>query len=131
MGKKKAISLNVASSDEASRLSKLSRKEQGKQIRDNPDEWDVKNIQVLIGSYEKAYPGRLKRMYHDMKIEYAASGRDEYGVVAGQSDSRLAMWMPEDLQEALERVYPSIWTNKKHLIWFLKNFPTFRAAEKL
>ena len=131
MSKKRAISDNAGSSSESSQMAKKSRKEQGRAIRGNPDAWDFKNITVLVDSYEKAYPGRIKRMSTDARTEYALSGRNKFGVVAGQSDTRLMMWMPGDLMEALERVYPSIWTNKKHLIWFLKNFPTFRAVEKI
>lgn len=118
-----------SSSGEADALDKLSRKEIGKGIGSNPDDWDYRNIATLVEIYDKAHPGRIKRMKSDYDVEYALSARGAHGVVASQSDTRLAMWLPGDLQEVLERGYPSIWTNKKHLRWFLRKFPQFRATQ--
>lgn len=127
---KKAITLNVSSSDEASKLKKLSKKEIGKNIGGDPDDWDYNNIKVLMDSYEKAYPGRLQRMSNDYRLEYALSGRDKYGIVSGDADRRLVMWMPADLEQVVSASYPSLWTNKKHMAWFIRRFPIFAAADK-
>lgn len=122
---------NAASSSESTQMSKKSRKEIGKEIGGNPDEWDQKNLQRLIDTYEKAFPGRLKRMKEDERVEAALSNRTkDFGVISKESDLRVAFWMPEDLQEVIERGYPSLWTNKKHIAWFLKRFPLFKRSEK-
>lgn len=108
-----------------------SKKEIGKSITGMPDEFDEKNIKSLIDSYELAHQGRLKRMATDYAIERSLSTRDKYGTVSKDSESRFVMWMPADLQQVLQKGYPSIWTNERHLHWFLKRFPVFRASEKL
>lgn len=131
MGKKLGIKANIGSSSEANTLAKKGKKELGKDITDMPDAWDVKNIQTLIDTYEKAYPGRLGRMAQDYKVELALSGRSkDYGLISKDSDMRTAFWLPEDLQQVIEAAYPSLWTNKRHLAWFVKNFPIFRTAPK-
>lgn len=128
LGKPKKSLLSPA---EEQVVKKMSKKELGKSIHGNPDEWDRKNLEVLINSYEQAHPGRLTKMASDYKVERALSTRNDYGVVSEQSNARFVMWMPEDLQKVIQKGYPSIWTNERHLHWFLKRFPIFRASEKL
>lgn len=130
MKHKKGIKLNVESDSDISQLKKLSKKELGKNTNGNPDEWDYKNLKVLIDSYNKAYPGRLKKMAEDYRTEYRLSGRNEFGVVSKDSDMRFAMWMPADLQGVIEAAYPSFWVNKKHMAWFISKFPIFGASDK-
>jgi hypothetical protein len=123
--------LNLSSSKDTD-ISKLSKKEMGKAVSGNPDAWDKKNIESLIDSYEMAYPGRLRRMKEDVDVELALSGRtDKFGEISKLSEFRSTMWLPADLQEVLERSYPSLWTNKDHQVWFLQNWPIFKRAEKI
>lgn len=128
MKKKKAITPNFT----AEEIGKRSQKEIGKDIGSVPDEWDYKNLKVLIESYEKAYPGILRKLESDAKVELALSTRDNtYSVFNKESEGRKMMWLPQELQEVLEAAYPSLWTNKDHLHWFLKRFPQFRIPEKI
>lgn len=122
---------NAASGAEESKLGKMSVKEKGKAIGGTPDEWDKKNIQDLIDSYDKAYPGRLKAMKSDVDVETALSGRTVHGEISKESELRVGFWLPEDLQMVMEQGYPSLWTNKKHAQWFMNNFKIFRRSEKV
>jgi hypothetical protein len=116
---------------EASEIKGLSRKQLGEAQGGDPDEWDIKNIQAWIDLYEKAYPGQIRKVQQDMAVELALSGRTkDYGEISNQSETRLVMTMPGNLQEVLQRAYPSVWTNPKHLAWFLRHFPQFKAAPK-
>jgi hypothetical protein len=121
---KKPIELNVSSSDETNQLKKLSKKEIGKQISGNPDNWDFKNLSTIIDLYKKTFPGRLDRMKHDVDVEVALSPKET------TMDRHDGMWMPADLQEVLEAAYPSFWTNRKHKSWFLRKFPVFKIKER-
>jgi len=105
-------------------------KEKAKAIGGNPDEWDYKNLKTIIDLYDKAYPGRLKAMKTDVDVENALSGRDKFGLLSKDSDFRASMWMPADLQVVIEKGYPTLWTNNKHIAWFLKRFPIFKRSEK-
>lgn len=120
-----------ATSDDAGALAKLNAKGKGKDIQGDPDEWDYKNIQAWLALYEKAYPGRIRKMSDDIKVELALSGRTkDFGEIDANSELRLSMWLPADLQEIMEAAYPTFWTNKKHLAWFLNHFPVFKSAPK-
>lgn len=123
--------LSTLTDAEKKAASKKSAKQLGNDIHGSPDEWDYNNLKTLIEIYDKTYRGRLKKMQTDYLIERALTTRDEFGTVAKQSATRFVMWMPKDLQMVIQKGYPSIWTNEKHLHWFLKRFPIFRASEKL
>lgn len=122
---------NVSSSAEVNALTKKSAKQLGKEQQGNPDEWDYKNLQTIIDIYDKSHPGVLDHMETDYKVQYALSGRNKYGVISDASEHRLGMWMPADLEQVISAGYPSLWTNQKHLEWFLKKFPRFKGMEVL
>jgi hypothetical protein len=122
---------STLSDQEKSELGSKSMKDIGKSIGSDPDEWDIKNIQAWLDFYEKAYPGRIAAMKKDIEVELALSGRTkDYGEISKDSEMRLSMWLPAGLEEIFEIAYPSFWTNKEHLAWFLRHFPQFRGAPK-
>lgn len=125
MGKRKGISINVGSSGEAAKLSKLGKKDIGKDVGGNPDATDEKWIQIWLDMYEKAYPGKIRKMSEDVKVEIALSGIKKHSVVNEGSEMRKAFWLPDDLQQVLEASYPSFWVNPKHIAWFCRHFPVF------
>lgn len=114
------------SSAQFSSMAKMSRKELGKtQAKSMPDEWDFENIERLLKVYDKAHPGRIKRMFDDTCTEIALSGLDKHATVSEASDMRKLFWLPEDLVEWFEKAYPSLWQEKKHAEWFTRKFPQF------
>lgn len=127
MGKKLPGKLNVAEEEIAGK----NRKQLGNEVRGEPDEWDRKNIQNFINLFEKAWPGQIAKLKSEYDVELALSGRTkDYSEISKDSEMRLSMWLPGGLQDVLEQAYPSFWTNKKHLAWFLSNWPIFKGSPK-
>lgn len=106
-------------------LGKMSRKERVKAVEGVPDDEDIKNLSTLFNTYNQVTGGLLRNMADSVKMERALNSKvlEEKSI---DDSETLAMWMPKDLQEEVEKYWPSIWTNPKHLRWFLKNFPVFR-----
>lgn len=111
-------------SDEAA-LAKLSRKERAVAVSGKPDQQDVNDLTLLFETYDKVTGGRLRKMANDARLERALNNRDGR-IESVDTAEKLAFWMPKDLQEEMEKYFPSVWTNKDHLRWFLKKFPMFR-----
>lgn len=123
MSQKKKLS-KLSASDEAA-LAKLSKKQRQLAVDGVPDQSDVDNLDMLFGMYDRATGGGLKRFLSNMQFEKAANGRTLTEISVDKSEF-LTFAMPRDLQEFMEKYYPTIWSNKDHLRWFLKKFPAFR-----
>ena len=123
-GNKKPRLSPLSDRDEAA-LAKLNRKERAIAVSGKPDQTDRENLVRLFETYDLHTGGRLRKMLTDVRLERALNSRDarEENVETAES---LAFVMPKDLQEEMEKYWPTIWTNKEHLRWFLKNFPMFR-----
>jgi hypothetical protein len=124
MANKRGIRSNISESD-AKGLTKKSSKQIGKDMGGNPDATDEKWIQIWIDMYDKAYPGRIRKMINDVAVEIALSDIKKHSVVSEDSEMRRAFWLPAELAEVLEASYPSFWTNQKHIRWFCRHFPQF------
>jgi hypothetical protein len=114
----------LSDSDEAA-LAKLSRKERALAVSGKPDETDIAGLNALFETYDRHTGGRLRIFLDQVAVERGLNSRDgnEKSVDAAEN---LAFAMPQDLQEEMEKYWPSIWTNPEHLRWFLKKFPKFR-----
>jgi hypothetical protein len=121
-GKPKASKLS--DSDEAE-LAKLSRKERAIAVSGTPDQSDIDSLNVLFETYDRMTGGRLKSFLNEVRLERALNSRDgfEENVMTAET---LAFAMPQDLQEEVEKYWPTLWTNPDHLRWFLSKFPKFR-----
>jgi len=124
MAKKK---LSVLSDSDEAALQKLSRKERVKAVYGKPDQSDIDNINELIRLYESSHPGMIKRMKSDYDIQNATKEYSPKPRGISSQELKMAFWMPRDLQEFMEIYYPTIWTEKAHLEWFLKHYPIFKA----
>lgn len=123
MGRKPKAS-KLSDSDEAA-LGKLSRKERALAVSGTPDETDIYNLNVLFETYDKITGGQLRRFLEQTRLERALNNRDTKEVSVDKAEN-LAFAMPKDLQEEMEKYWPTIWTNPDHLRWFLRKFPKFR-----
>jgi hypothetical protein len=121
---KKARASKLSDSDEAA-LSKLSKKERSLAVSGVPDESDIHNLNVLFETYDRMTGGRLKQFLNEVRLERALNNRDAKEVSVDKAEN-LAFAMPQDLQEEVEKYWPTLWTNPDHLRWFLKKFPKFR-----
>lgn len=123
MTKKKKLS-KLSDSDEAA-LSKLAKKQRAQAVDGKWDRTDVENLTILFQTYDKHTQGLLTRMIKQNKIERALNNRDANEVPIDKAEN-LSFFMPKDLQEEVEKYWPSLWTNTDHLRQFLKAFPVFR-----
>jgi hypothetical protein len=123
LGKKNKLS-KLSDSDEAA-LAKLSRKKRVEAVDGKPDQSDIDNLTALFSTYDKYTGGLLTRMIKDNQVERSLNNRAiaEQSVDTAES---LSFFLPKDLQEEVEKYWPTLWTNKEHLRWFLKNFPQLR-----
>lgn len=113
----------LSAGDEES-LSKLSKKKRAQAVDGKPDSSDVENLTRLFELYDQTTGGLLRRMVNDNRMERALNDKSREPDVA--TAENLSFFMPKDLQEFMEKYYPTIWTNREHLRWFLKTFPMFR-----
>lgn len=123
MGKKNKLSI-LSDADEAS-LKGLSNKKRAVAVDGKPDQTDIDNLTILFETYNKAQGGRLMRMMKQNAVERSLNN---IAITEKPIDTaaQLSFWMPKDLQEVVEEYWPTIWTNKAHLRWFLGHFPGFR-----
>jgi hypothetical protein len=123
MGKRARASKLSDSHEDA--LSKLSKKQRSLAVSGVPDESDVHNLNILFETYDKVTGGKLRKFLDEIRLERALNNRDADEVSVDKAEN-LAFAMPQDLQEEVEKYWPTLWTNPDHLRWFLKKFPKFR-----
>jgi hypothetical protein len=121
---RKARASKLSESDEAA-LSELSRKERAVAVSGVPDQSDIDNLNILFETYDRMTGGKLRKFLDDVRLERALNNRDGREVSVDKAEN-LAFAMPQELQEEVEKYWPTIWTNPNHLRWFLKHFSKFR-----
>lgn len=121
---KRARASKLSDSDEAA-LSKLSKKQRSLAVSGVPDESDVYNLNVLFETYDKVTGGKLRRFLDEIRLERTLNNRDAKELSVDKAEN-LAFAMPQDLQEEVEKYWPTLWTNPDHLRWFLRKYPKFR-----
>jgi len=102
-------------------------KERAAAVQGEPDQTDIDSINRLLSEYEKAHPGRLEAMRKDYQMQKAAGETLPKPQGIKSDDLKMAFWMPKDLMEVFEKYWPTIWTNRKHMEWFLENYPGFKS----
>lgn len=101
-----------------------------------PDEADIKNIEIIIRNYNIARPGEIdsyvkhaKSEQKDLKFETGSNSKAF--TESGQIQYRRALTLPIGLMRQIEEAYPLMFSNKKHLHWFMKKFPMFNIAKRV
>ena len=101
-----------------------------------PDQQDYEVLVKILNTYEKKRPGFLKQHIATVRSEFN-SGR--YGSnfrskgqaeVNKDSHMRFVLDIPEDLGQAIEAAFPSMFRSKKHLRWFARKFPALTVSGK-
>lgn len=106
-----------------------------------PDKWDKENLDRLISKFNKAtfnIEGHTitGKTYIQMCREEAKASHQStnafnpYNLKTTENDMRAVTAIPPELHAAIEDTMPTIFRDKKHFGWFVKNFPEFRIAEK-
>lgn len=121
-------SSKLSTADELA-LSKLANKQRAQAVDGQPDQSDIDNLNRLFSEYETAHPGRLERMRKDYAMQKALKEKTAKPVVKGvkANEMYIGFWMPGDLQQIVEKYWPTIWTNHAHREWFVKNYPGFKG----
>lgn len=99
-----------------------------------PDSKDKENIRDLIKAYESVHPGQIRRLVAEEKAEEAENagplGLNKYLLKNQQSDFRKVLIIPAPLVAELKKSYPTLFSDKAHFAWFVKNFPIFMVPER-
>lgn len=109
-----------------------------------PDEWDLKNLTNLINTFKRetfTYNGAsmtgaqwIKFEVADAKKQHQQDGVgqsfNKFGVKSADSDLRVGTAMPNILWSRIEESYPTIFRDRKHYSWFVKNFREFAVPGK-
>lgn len=99
-----------------------------------PDEQDKTFIRNLILRYEEKNPGQILAYRDAGKEELAKNGlwngRQEFGVTGKQASMRMIFNLPSELHASIERYYPTMFREKTHFHWFIKNFKGLMLPEK-
>lgn len=100
-----------------------------------PDDVDKAFIRRVILEYEQGYPGLIKHAVDEARRDQAAnsSGVNDvtaFGLVDKSSSRRHLLELPEGLVTQLERYYPTLFRERKHFRWFIKNFKELLLPER-
>jgi hypothetical protein len=124
----------------------------GKRLRDKgegwkdvigmPDAWDKKNLQTCINNFMKEKfqmpNGTIitgaqwaKAELADAKHQHQSDDVfNKFGVKIKDSEMRIGTAMPNELWQRLSDTAPTLFTDKDHFAWFIKNFPQFKVAQR-
>lgn len=112
-----------------------------------PDEWDKTNLTNLINTFKKtpftfengktltgaqwikAEVADAKKQHQQDDLE-ATKGINPYGTKIADTETRIGTAIPNVLWNKIQESYPTMFRDKKHFSWFIKNFPEFRVASK-
>jgi hypothetical protein len=95
-----------------------------------PDDADVENLNTLIKTYDTANPGVIKGIVQQAK-EQAAMNHNDFGAVKDKNlNLRHTLTLPADLMKLIEKSYPIMFTNKKHLAWFKRHYSMFMTSKR-
>jgi len=95
-----------------------------------PDQKDYENICVMIRNFKKKYPGEMEIIAAAANEKRETAFNDFSNVKQADMQMRHVFTMPVELLKKIELSYPLMFTNKKHMAWFRKNFPIFSASRK-
>lgn len=99
-------------------------KQRKEAVAGKPDYRDVEDLERLFSLYNRSTGGRLRKFCDALATERALNGRLHVPNVMKSESFTFAL--PQDLQQFLERYYPTIFSNKEHARWFIRHFPVFQ-----
>lgn len=97
-----------------------------------PTDYDKERIRRIILRYERKYPGRLEQTIRVSRADHEAQGGRvaEFSEVNKAAHGRVVLELPEELHSKIEHLIPTIFSEKKHFHWFIKNFPELVIPRK-
>ena len=96
-----------------------------------PDDIDKERIRRIILNYEKKHPGWIAHARDEAKRDFFQQGgmKQKFGEVNKQAGGRVVFELPEGLHQQLEEYIPTLFREKKHFQWFVKNFKELMVPE--
>lgn len=111
-----------------------------------PDEWDKKNLTNLIKTFKKTpfeingttisgaqwiqAEVRDAKKQHRQDASAVSQSGNQFGVKVKNTDTRIGTAIPNVLWHKIQESYPTMFRDKKHYGWFVKNFPEFQVAQR-
>lgn len=107
-----------------------------------PDAWDKKNLQTCINNFMKekftmpngtimtGQQWAAAELADSKKQNQAEDTFNPFGTKIKDSELRIGAAIPNVLWQRLSDTAPTLFTDKDHFAWFIKNFPQFRVASK-
>lgn len=106
-----------------------------------PDSWDRANIKALIAKWSRRkfkVEGFVVSGSTVIKMCLDEARRDHqvdnisnpYNFKIKESEVRAVTAIPQGLSDEIEQAYPTMFREKKHFSWFVRNFPQFKISEK-
>jgi len=104
-----------------------------------PDDTDKENIRKIIMRFEKKNPGAIPHTISEAKQDMKANSSalheiKDLGLVEKKSMSSanraLVFELPEALVDELEKYIPTLFRDRKHFQWFVKNFKELMVPDR-
>lgn len=122
-----------------------------------PDQWDKKNLTVLINNFmkekfaiclehqavNKCKPPECRSVKLMTGAQWAKAELEDskkqnqsddvfnpYGIKIKDSELRIGTAMPNVLWQRISDTAPTLFTDKDHYAWFIKNFPMFKVSQR-
>jgi len=95
-----------------------------------PDEEDKRIIQKIIINYEDKKPGQITDSILEARQENKEGNKNSLNTTNKGSNSRLVLRLPEELAMQLQKYIPTLFRDKKHFEWFVKNFKHLMVPEE-
>lgn len=98
-----------------------------------PDAVDKEFIEKLLIRYDKKHPGVIKAVRDEARAQHQAQGGRiaEWSEVNKAAHGRVMLELPAELAHQLELHYPTMFINKKHFRWFIRNFKHLAVPTKI
>lgn len=101
-----------------------------------PDEWDKRNLTALINNFKKekftfkrkTFTGAqwIRDEVADAKKQHQTDGAaNPFGLKVKDTEVRIGTAIPNVLWSRIEESYPTMFRDRKHFNWFVKNFREF------
>lgn len=101
-----------------------------------PDDRDIENIKAAMRQYNTVRPGEIQAHIKKAKKEQQMLANEDgsnmrFGESKNKAYFRRSLTMPIGLYRMIDDAYPLMFTDKRHLHWFMRNFPMFNVARRI
>lgn len=106
-----------------------------------PDDIDKENIRRMILRFEKKHPGFIGHAREEARkdlvqnkgweaLDYGEIEKKGGKGITSTTNRTLVFELPEELMNKIEQAYPTMFRDRSHFQWFVKNFRELMVPEK-